>query len=150
MKLQKIYIGSDHAGFLMKEKLKKYFDEKLIPYEDLGTYSQEPVDYPDYALQVAKKVAKEKDAKGILICGTGTGMVIAANKVKGIRAATAYDEYSARMSREDNNANVLGLRARFCPFKKIKKIVDIWIATPFSGEAKHQRRINKIKEMESK
>jgi len=150
MKLQKIYLGSDHAGFEVKEKLKKYLDQKQIPCEDLGAYSLTPVDYPDYALPVARKVAKEKNAKGILICGTGAGMVMAANKVKGIRAAAGYDEYSAKMSRRDNDANILGLRARFCPFTKIKKIVSAWLNTPFSGEERHQRRINKIKEAESR
>ncbi|MFH1780673.1 MAG: ribose 5-phosphate isomerase B [Candidatus Nealsonbacteria bacterium] len=150
MNSQKIYIGSDHAGFKVKEKLKKYLDLKGILYEDLGAYSLEPVDYPDYALQVAKKVAKEKNTKGILICGSGTGMAMAANKVNGIRAVAAYDEYSAKMSRQDNDANILGLRARFCSFTKIKKIVSVWLATPFSNETRHQKRINKIKEMENK
>ncbi|MBI2626101.1 MAG: ribose 5-phosphate isomerase B [Candidatus Nealsonbacteria bacterium] len=149
MKLKKIYMGADHAGFELKEKLKKYFDKNRISYEDLGTNSEESVDYPDYALAVAQKVSKNKNAKGILICGTGTGMAIAANKVKGIRAVAAYDKYSAEMSRRDNDANVLGLRGRFFPFEKIKKIVDIWLETPFSQKARHKRRINKIKRFEN-
>ena len=150
MKVKKVYLGSDHAGFKIKERLKKYFEQKKILYEDLGTHSREPVDYPDYALAVAKKVAKDKDARGILICGSGTGMVIAANKVKGIRAVAPYDSYSAEMSRKDNDANVLGLRARFFPFEKTKKIVAVWLAAPFSGKARHRRRINKITKMENR
>lgn len=150
MKFRKIYIGADHAGFKLKEKLKKYFEEKGIFYEDLGNYSLERVDYPDYALKVAQNVAKEKNAAGILICGTGTGMAIAANKVKGIRAVAAYDKYSAKMSRRDNDANVLGLRGRFFSFGKIKKIVSVWLETPFSGKFRHKRRINKIKLFENK
>lgn len=148
MKVKKVYIGADHAGFKLKEKLKKYFEEKKIPYEDLGVYSSDSVDYPDYAIKVASRVAKEKNARGILICGTGTGMVIAANKVKGIRAVAAYDSYSARMSRYDNDTNVLALRGRFFPFKKTRKIVSAWLATSFSRKERHRRRINKIKKME--
>lgn len=148
MKVKKVYLGSDHAGFELKEKLKGYLKERKLPYDDFGTGSLGSVDYPDYAIAVAKKVAKEKDSRGILICGTGTGMVIAANKVKGIRAVAAYDKYSAKMSRNDNDANVLCLRGRFFPFEKIKEIVSIWLKTPFSGELRHQRRINKIRRFE--
>lgn len=150
MIIKKIYLGSDHAGFRVKEKLKDYFDAKKIPYEDLGTHSPKSTDYPDYALAVAKKVSKEKDAKGILICGTGTGMVIAANKVKGIRAVAAYDNYSAEMSRLHNDANILALRGRFFPLKKIQKIVSVWLRTSFSGKPRHRRRINKIKKFENR
>lgn len=116
-------LASDHAGLRLKEKVKKYLARKKIEYEDLGTKSFKSVDYPDYALKVAEKVAKNKNTRGILICGTGTGMTIAANKVKGIRAVAAYDAYSAKMSRIDNDTNVLGLRGRFFPFEKIKKII---------------------------
>jgi len=150
MGIKKVYIGSDHAGFGLKEKLIKYFEKTKVPYEDLGTHSLESTDYPDYAIAVARKVVKEKDARGILICGTGTGMAIAANKVKGIRAVVACDTYSAKMSRLHNDANVLGLRGRFFPFEKIKKIVSVWLKTQFSGEERHQRRINKISRFEKK
>lgn len=143
--IKKLYLGADHAGFAVKEKLKKYFKEKKISFEDLGTYSLDSVDYPDYAIAVAKKISKDKNTKGILICGTGTGMAIAANKVKGIRAVAAYDNYSAKMSRNDNDANVLALRGRFFPFDKIERIVSIWLKTPFSQKPRHKRRINKIK-----
>ena len=146
--IKKVYIGSDHTGFELKEKLKKYFVEKRILCDDLGTHSLDSADYPDYAFEVAKRVAKEKNAAGILICGTGTGMVIAANKVKGIRAVAAYDTYSAEMSRRDNDANILALRGRFFPFKKIKEIISIWLKIPFSGKDRHKRRINKIKQFE--
>lgn len=145
MKIRKVYLGADHAGFQLKEKLKKYFEKRGLCWEDLGTHSLDSVDYPDYAFSVAKRVAKRKNAKGILVCGSGMGMAIAANKVKGIRAVAAYDKYSAKMSRRDNDANVLGLRARFFPFEKIKEIVSVWLETPFSKKDRHKRRINKIK-----
>lgn len=150
MMVKKVYLGSDHAGFKLKEKLKVYLAKKGILYEDLGTHSLDPVDYPDFAFKVAKRVAEEKDERGILICGSGTGMVIAANKVRGIRAVAAYDKYSAKMSRLDNDTNILGLRVRFFPFEKIKEIVSVWLKTPFSGKERHQRRINKIKNFERK
>jgi len=140
-----IYIGSDHAGYRLKEFLRKYFDKKKIRYKDFGTYSEEPVDYPDYAFKVAKAVAEDKKSKGILICGTGTGMCIAANRVKGIRAAVVYDEFSAKMSRHDNDANVLCLRGRKVNFNFQKKLVDIWLKTKFSKEERHKRRITKLK-----
>ena len=148
--IKKIYIGSDHAGFKLKEKLKKYLKERKLAFEDAGTYSEERVDYPDYALKVAGRVAKEKNSRGILICGTGTGMVIAANKVKGIRAVAAYDKYSAEMSRLHNDANVLALRGRFFPYKRTKEIVSIWLETEFSSEPRHQKRIDQIKEFENR
>jgi ribose 5-phosphate isomerase B len=139
-----LYLGADHGGYKLKEFLKKYFDSKKIKYTDLGTYSEELVDYPDIAFKVAKRVAKEK-GRGILICGTGTGMCMAANRVKGIRAAIAYDKYSAKMSRRDNDANVLCLRGREVNFKDQIKNTDIWLNTKFSGELRHKRRIAKIK-----
>lgn len=144
----RIIIASDHAGFRMKEKVKEYLRRKKIEYEDLGTESLKSVDYPDYAIKVAEKVTKNKNTRGILICGTGTGMAIAANKVKGIRAVAAYDAYSAKMSRIDNDTNVLGLRGRFFPFEKIKKIITVWLNTPFSGEKRHKKRIKKIADYE--
>jgi len=146
----KVIIGSDHAGFKLKEKIKKYLKMKKIEYIDLGTDSLESVDYPDYALEVAKQVARSKDRRGILVCGTGTGMTIAANKVKRIRAVAAYDVYSAKMSRVDNDANVLGLRGRFFPYEKVKKILNVWLTTPFSDRPRHKRRIKKISDYERK
>ncbi len=146
----KVFIASDHAGFRVKEKIKRYLQKKKIDFEDLGTDSTAAVDYPVFALKVGQRVAKNRNHKGILICGTGTGMVIAANKVKGIRAVAAYDAYSARMSRQDNDTNVLGLRGRFFPFAKIQKIITVWLETPFSGELRHKRRLKKISTYERK
>ena len=143
----KIIIGADHAGFKLKEKLKRHLEKKKIDYEDVGTDSEKSVDYPEFAEKVARQVAKNKSYKGILICGTGTGMTIAANKIKGIRAVTAYDIYSAKMSRFDNNANVIGLRGRGFPFRKIQSIVDVWLKTPFSGNARHRRRLKEIEKI---
>ncbi len=146
----RVIIASDHAGLRLKEKVKKYLARKKVEYEDLGTESFQSVDYPDYALKVAEKVVKNKNTRGILVCGTGTGMTIAANKVKGIRAVAAYDAYSAKMSRIDNDTNVLGLRGRFFPLEKVKKIITVWLDTPFSGEKRHKRRIKKIRDYERK
>lgn len=144
----KVILGSDHAGYRVKERLKGFLAKKRIRYDDLGVYSEKPADYPDYALKVAKKVAKDKDNRGILVCGTGTGMAIAANKVKGIRAVAAYDNYTAKMSRLHNDANVLGLRGRKFPYNKIQKIVSVWLSTPFSRKARHKKRIAKIRRLE--
>ncbi len=146
----RVILASDHAGLRLKEKVKKYLAKKKIEYEDLGTGSFTSVDYPDYALKVAEKVAKNKNTRGILVCGTGTGMTIAANKVKGIRAVAAYDAYSAKMSRIDNDTNVLGLRGRFFPLEKVKKIITVWLDTSFSGEKRHKRRIKIIRDYEMK
>jgi ribose 5-phosphate isomerase B len=147
----KIFIGSDHAGLKIKKEIMKLLDKNLIAYEDIGTFGGNPNDdYPDYAFEVAKKVTKTKNAKGILICGSGTGMVIAANKVKGIRAALAYDHYSAKMARNDNDVNVLCLRGRFTAPVNTKRIVTTWLKTPFSKLARHKKRINKISDYEKK
>lgn len=143
----KIFLGSDHAGFAFKEQLKEFLKKKKIEYEDCGTYTEESADYPEYAFIVGKQVVEHK-ALGILICGTGAGMCIAANKVPGVRAAVGYDNYSAKMSREHNDANVLCLRAREITFSKIKKIVDVWLKTQFSDDIRHKIRIHKIKAYE--
>ena len=144
----KVILASDHAGFRLKEKVKAYLKGKKIEFEDLGTNSAKPVDYPDFAIIAAKEVSKNKNYRGILICGTGTGMVLAANKIKGIRAVAAYDTYSAKMSRVDNDTNVLALRGRFFPFEKIKKIISVWLKTPFSNDLRHKRRLKKIAQYE--
>jgi ribose 5-phosphate isomerase B len=140
----KIVLGSDHAGVQLKEEVKQYLKRKSISFEDVGTASSSSVDYPDFAKKVAKKVASGKANRGILICGTGTGMVIAANRFKKVRAVAAYDTYTAKMSREHNNANVLCLRARKFPHKKVKGIISVWLTTPFSGNARHKRRVRKL------
>ncbi len=148
-RINRIYLASDHAGFSIKEKIKKFLNKKY-KIEDLSPVLIKGDDYPDYAFAVAEKVSKDKNSKGILVCGTGTGMTIAANKVKGIRAVAAYDEYSAKMSRVDNNSNILGLRGRKFPFSKIKKIITIWLNTEFSEKERHDRRIRKIINYERK
>lgn len=147
----RIIIGADHGGFELKEKIKDYLTKNGLEYDDVGTHGGNPKDdYPDYAFKVAERVSKIKNARGILICGTGTGMVVAANKIKGIRAAVAYDVYSAKTSRNDNDINVLCLRGRKFSASKAKKVVAIWLTTEFSNEARHKRRIEKIERFENK
>ena len=143
----KIAIASDHAGFELKEKLKEFLNELGYGYKDFGTFSKESVDYPDYALRVAESVAEKKFERGILVCGTGIGMSMAANKVPGIRAALCYDEKTARLSREHNDANILTLGARLTSEKKAKEIVKVWLKTEFAG-GRHSRRLKKIEEIE--
>ncbi|MFQ5572751.1 MAG: ribose 5-phosphate isomerase B [Nitrosopumilaceae archaeon] len=143
-----IILGADHAGYEVKEKIKNFLEKEGYNYEDMGVNSEKPSDYPDYAFKVAEKVAKNKNSVGILICGTGIGMSIAANKVKGIRAAVCYDNYSAKMAKKDDNINILCLRARKMPYKKNQEIIKIWLNTSFSKEKRHKRRISKIKEYE--
>ncbi len=140
----KIFIGSDHAGFNTKEKIRKYLDSKKIKYKDFSPLKKEGDDYPDSAFKVSESVAKTKEGKGILVCGSGTGMVIAANKVKGIRAVAPYDLYTAKMSKKDNNTNVIAFRGRGFPIEKILKMLQSWLNTKFSGVKRHERRIKKI------
>ena len=146
-KMKKIIIGSDHAGFKLKEIIKKYLEDLNYKYEDVGANTKESCDYPDFSYKVAKKVS-ETNGRGIVICGTGIGSCIVANKVKGIRAALAFDEFTAKMSREHNNSNVLCLGSRTTKKELAKKIVKIWLETPFSKEERHQRRVNKIMKLE--
>src|SRR5216684_6444190 len=122
----KIAIASDHAGFEEKERLKPLLNELGIRYEDLGTVSEESVDYPDYARKVGEEVARGNVEQGLLVCGSGTGMAIAANKVPGVRAAVAWNEQTARLAREHNDANVLTLGARVTPPEELPKIVRAW------------------------
>lgn len=144
MKKNVVYLGADHAGYLLKEKIKKYFDGSGIEYEDLGGNGKDGDDYPDYALKVAQRVSRNNNSKGILICGTGTGMVVAANKVKGIRAAVGYDSYSVKMGRNDNDINVLCLRGRKFSDSKNLSFVKLWLKEDFSGLERHKRRLRKI------
>lgn len=143
----KIAIGCDHAGFELKKLIKKYL-EKDHEIKDVGTFSNEPADYPDLALLVAKTVARGEVEKGILICGTGIGMCITANKISGIRAALCHDVLTAKLSREHNDANILCLGARILDKNKAIKIVRVWLNTKF--DARHAKRIKKIKAIESK
>ncbi len=149
-KSAKVYLGADHAGFELKEKIKKHLDKKGISYEDVGTFSEESVDYPDYAVKVGEKVGEHKNSVGVLVCGTGAGMCIAANKVKGVRAAVVYDEFSAKMSREHNNANVICLRGRGFSDEENLKLLDIWLNEQFSSEERHKRRVRKIRDYENR
>lgn len=140
-------IGSDHGGFSLKEKIKEFLEQQGIPYEDFGTYNSESVDYPDYAKKVAEAVASGKCERGILCCGTGIGVSIAANKVKGIRAAHCHDTFSARYSREHNDANILTLGERVIGPGLALEIVDVWLKSSFNG-GRHARRVDKIRKME--
>ena len=139
-----IAVGSDHAGFELKEKLAEHLKERGFTVLNMGTDSDLSCDYPDYAQKVAKAVV-DKDAQlGLLVCWTGIGMSIAANKVRGIRAAVLSDEFSAEATRSHNDANILCLGARVVDEERAKKLLDIFLDTPFSNEEKHIRRINKI------
>ena len=140
----KIALGSDHGGFKLKEEIKKYLSKKNIGYKDFGTNSEESCDYPDYAFPAAEAVAKGEFDRGILICGSGVGVSIVANKVKGIRAVNAFSEDIARQSREHGDANVLALGGRYLSIEKALNIIDVWISTPFSNDERHLKRIRKI------
>ena len=141
-------IGSDHAGYELKEKIKKYFEESGIKFTDFGTFSLEPCDYPIIAEKVGNSVLNKESEKGILICGAGIGMSIAANKIKDVRAALCYEPELAELARKHNNANVLCMGGRFTDFEKAKKIVKTFLNTDFEGE-RHQRRIDMIKKLEN-
>lgn len=143
----KIAIGSDHGGFHLKEQLKNYLELKGVEVEDFGTFSEESVDYPDIAAKVGAAVAAGTPERGILICGTGIGISIAANKIHGIRAALCADAFSARMSREHNNANILCLGERTIGVGHAEVIVDNWLNSQFLG-GRHERRVNKIMELD--
>lgn len=143
----KIALAADHAGFEEKEHLKSTLNDLGIEFEDLGTVSTESVDYPDYAKKVGEAVARGEVDSGLLVCGSGTGMAIAANKVPGVRAAVAWNEEIARLAREHNNANVLSLAARYTSAEENDKIVRAWSDAKFDG-GRHQRRVDKISEIE--
>ncbi len=147
MSKMKIALASDHAGYAEKEKLKPLLQELGVEFEDLGSVSEESVDYPDYARKVAEQVAGGKAEQGLLVCGSGTGMAIAANKVPGVRAAVAWSEETARLARQHNDANVLSIGARVTPEEEIPKIVRAWFATKFDG-GRHAARVAKITEIE--
>jgi ribose 5-phosphate isomerase B len=139
-----IAIGCDHAGYDLKMEIKGYLVKREYEYKDFGTNSKEPCDYPDFAQAVARAVAAGEFDRGILICGTGAGMAMAANKVPGIRAAAAYDPYTARMTRLDNDANILTLGGRVVGPGLAVQIVETWLDTGFSGIARHAARVGKI------
>lgn len=143
----KIIIGADHAGFELKEKIKLHLLESGHTLEDVGINNNESVDYPDYAAKVARGVSEGKFERGILICGSGIGMAMAANKLPNVRAVTGNDLKSARLSREHNDANVLAIGARFVSAALAEEITDTWLSSLFEG-GRHQRRIDKISELE--
>jgi ribose 5-phosphate isomerase B len=143
----KIAIASDHAGYAEKEKIKTTLDEIGVEYMDLGTNSLDSVDYPDFGKAVGEAVAQGRAEQGIVVCGSGIGISIAANKVKGIRAALAWNAESASLARQHNDANVLAIGARTTPEGTIPDIVKAWFAAKFEG-GRHQRRIDEISEME--
>ncbi len=139
-----IYIGSDHAGYEMKEMLKKYMVEKTVKFVDLGTFSNDSTDYPDIAREVCEKVIEEKNAFGVLICGTGVGMMMTANRRPGIRAVSCTHELMAKMARLHNDANVLCLGSRLIGSDLAKHIFDVFMDTEFVADERHVRRIEKI------
>lgn len=143
----KICIGSDHAGFEVKEYIKSLLDEMGYAVDDVGTYGTDSVDYPVFAEKVALKVAAGESALGVLSCGTGIGASIAANKVKGIRAALVKDEFTARVSREHNDANVLVVAGRPFDRDNVRNILTTWLSSHFEG-GRHARRIEEIADIE--
>ncbi len=141
-----IAIGSDHAAYELKEVVKNFLEEQGYDYKDVGTYSTESVHYPEYAKLVAHSVANGESEKGILICGSGIGMSMVANKVRGVRAALCSEPLSASLSRQHNNANVLCMGARLIGEEMAKEIVMTWLTTSFSEGERHQQRIAMMEE----
>ncbi|MFY0761368.1 ribose 5-phosphate isomerase B [Metabacillus dongyingensis] len=145
----KIAIASDHGGLNLREEIKQLMDEMKIQYKDFGCECETSVDYPDYALPVAEKVASGEFDRGILICGTGIGMSISANKVKGIRCALVHDTFSAKATREHNNSNMLAMGERVIGPGLAREIARIWLTTEFEG-GRHENRVSKITAFENK
>jgi ribose 5-phosphate isomerase B len=145
----KIVVAADHVGFDLKEKVREYLKSQGLEVADYGTSNAEPVDYPDFAEKVAVQVAAKQADYGVLVCGTGIGMMLAANKVPGIRAVAANDTISARMAREHNNANVLTMGARLIDAAIMRQIVDTWLSTPFAG-GRHARRLQEIEAIDQR
>jgi ribose 5-phosphate isomerase B len=143
----KIALGADHAGFALKEELRAALEAKGLEVVDFGTHSSESTDYPDYASAVAHSVSKGEAECGILVCSTGVGMSMAANKVEGVRAALAFNTDEVELTRRHNNANVLTLGARYNNLQQAEELVDVFLKTPFEG-GRHQRRVEKIASLE--
>lgn len=139
----KIALASDHAGYAEKELIKPLLRDLGLQFDDLGTMSEEPVDYPDYARKVAEQVARGQVDQGLLVCGSGTGMAMTANKTPGVRAAVAWSEETARLARQHNDANVLAIGARTTPSGQIPAIVRAWFSSDFEG-GRHAGRVKKI------
>ena len=145
-----IALGCDHAGFELKQFIIKHLEDRGIEYKDYGTYSTDSVDYAVYAEKTARAVAGGECTLGLLFCGTGVGISMAANKVRGIRAACCSDMFSAEMTRRHNDANILCLGGRVVSPEKAIELVDVFLDTPFSGEDRHARRIAQITELENR
>lgn len=143
----KIAIGADHAGFALKEELRTSLQAKGLEVVDFGTHSSESTDYPDYASAVAHAVAKGEADCGLLVCSTGVGMSMAANKVEGVRAALAFNADEVELTRRHNDANVLTMGARYNNLQQAEELVDVFLKTPFEG-GRHQRRVDKIASLE--
>ena len=144
----RVALAADHAGFEEKEKIKRTLDNLGVEYIDMGTTSTDSVDYPDFAKKVGDAVSKGEVDSGLLVCGSGTGMAIAANKVKGVRAAVAWNPDIARLAREHNDANILSLPARFMSDEEAAKVLKAWFDASFEG-GRHAKRVEKIEELES-
>jgi ribose 5-phosphate isomerase B len=145
--VSRIALGADHAGFELKEALKHWLIDRGYQVLDFGAHTTDSVDYPDYAAQVAEAVAAQKVERGVLVCGTGIGMAMTANKVPGVRAALCGDLYTARMSREHNDANVLTLGGRLMEAEAALEILHVWLAAEFTG-GRHSRRLEKLGQIE--
>jgi ribose 5-phosphate isomerase B len=146
-KNMRIGLACDHGGFELKEELKSFLKSIGVEPIDMGTFNEDSVDYPDFGILVAEKVSRREWERGILICGTGIGMSMVANKFPGIRAAVANDLYSSRCSREHNDANILIIGGRIVGKELAKEIVKVWLETPFAG-GRHKRRLEKIEVLE--
>lgn len=144
----KVALGSDHGGFNLKQEIKQLLDEMKIEYEDVGCHDDSSVDYPDFAIPVAEKVANGEFERGIVICGTGIGVSISANKVKGIRCALVHDVFSAKATRQHNDSNVLAMGERVIGPGLAREIVKTWLQEDYEG-GRHDRRVSKITEYEN-
>ena len=145
---KRLVIGADHAGFKLKQDLAEHLREKGYEVRDIGTHDENAVDYPDLAAEVARSVGRGEFSRGLLVCGTGLGVAITANKVAGVRAVTANDPESARLSRAHNDANVLAIGARLVAADQARAIVDVWLTTDFEG-GRHKGRVDKISRVEA-
>lgn len=145
----RIALGADHGGVELKEKIKSHLNEQNHTVVDVGTFSSAPVDYPDYAYAVAQKILCGESEIGIMVCGSGVGACVAANKVKGIRAGLCHDTFSARQSREDDDANMLCLGARVIAYRLAFDVVDAFVNARFSGAERHRRRLAKVSQIEA-
>ncbi|MBE3574434.1 MAG: ribose 5-phosphate isomerase B [Firmicutes bacterium] len=143
-----VALGADHGGYRLKEEIRRYLEQKGLPVQDFGVYSEDPADYPDLAEKVADAILDGRCSWGLLVCGTGIGMSIAANKIAGVRAALCHDSYTARMARAHNDANILVLGGRVLGGGSALEIVDAWLAATFTQEERHRRRLAKIAALE--